>query len=121
MEGIKLDVDDYRPEREGWHLARTVTEAIRILATMPVDEASIDHDITHFDPTRPEGLQYIECRETFEPVVRYIAAMPAEHRPRKVTIHTGNVAKSEAMAALLNGTGIEVEIDYANRKGRGLD
>ena len=88
-------MDDLRACPEGWTPARTVTEAIRLLATMPVDEVSLDHDIiadcTH-RPSRPMSM------ETFEPVARYIALM--NPRPT-VRIHTANPPAGERMAEIL--------------------
>jgi hypothetical protein len=73
---IKLYVDDRRGEPNGWQLAKTITEAIRILATVAVEEVDLDHDIENSE-------------ETFEPVARYIALMPKDIRPL-VLIHSGN-------------------------------
>lgn len=42
---IKLWLDDMRPAPEGWEWARTVEEAQAILLSMPVEEASLDHDL----------------------------------------------------------------------------
>lgn len=45
---MKLYVDDIRTAPHGWHTARTVTEAIRLLATWPdIEEVSLDHDASH--------------------------------------------------------------------------
>ncbi len=72
---MKLYVDDVREVPEGWVLTRTITEAIRLLATMKVDEVSLDHDYLY--------------NETYEPVARYIALMPKETRP-KYYVHSSN-------------------------------
>lgn len=102
MDGIRLFVDDIREAPEGWHLARTVTAAIRVLATAPVRvvEVSLDHDITHDGGT---------CPESFEVVARYIALMPAEARPEKVFIHTANVAMAGKMKKIIQDAGIPVQ------------
>lgn len=121
MAGIRLFVDDVREPPAGWHLARTVTEAIRVLATAPlrVSVVSVDHDIAHVE-RQDDGTEHrYACLETFEPVVRYIAVMPADQRPDRVVVHTANSAKAQAMADMLQGTGIEVSINYANRWGGG--
>ena len=94
---IKLFVDDSRPEPKGWHRARTVTEAIRILATVPVEEISLDHDIACYDPL---NMNEHPSPETFFAVAHYLAAMPKEIRP-KIRIHTSNVAMGQQMANLL--------------------
>lgn len=94
---IKLFVDDSRPEPKGWHRARTVTEAIRILRTGLVEEISLDHDIACYDP-----INYNEhpSEETFFAVAHYLDLMPKDQRPT-VRIHTSNVAMGAQMAQLL--------------------
>lgn len=104
---MKLFVDDYRPCPAGWHLARTVTEAIRVLATMPVEVVSLDHDIAF------QGRHGIEL-ETFEGVAWYLAAMCVDERPRLVVIHTGNPTAASRMAGILEMAGILIEIRPAN-------
>lgn len=94
-QGLKLFVDDYRPCPEGWHLARTVTEAIRVLATQPVELVSLDHDIAF------QGRHGIEL-ETFEGVAWYIAAMCVDDRPACVMIHTGNPTAADRMFRILD-------------------
>lgn len=124
---MKLYVDDLRKCPDGWVLARSVTEAIRILATQSVDEVSLDHDICHSIPVRPfkelgglpfpigtvseedataaqqvyeHGIHFpVACPETFEPVARYIALMPK--RP-KVQIHTANPLGRDKMTLILS-------------------
>jgi len=90
---VKLFVDDFRKCPEGWALARTVTEAIRILATMPVEEVSLDHDIRQC-----AGKRCANRNEVFEPVARYIALMPKKPRVR---FHTGNVQAAYKMADII--------------------
>lgn len=106
MEGLRLFVDDIREAPEGWHLARTVTAAIRVLATAPVRvvEVSLDHDITHNGAT---------CPESYEPVARYIAAMPPEARPDRVFIHTANVAMAGKMKKIIQDAGIPVQANLS--------
>lgn len=106
---MKLWVDDIRPAPEGWHRARSVTEAIRILATMDVDEVSLDHDISMKVSVGDLAAGYSEPRpfrsnETFEPVAQYLALLACCEgvwRPHKVTIHTANSVAAEKMRALL--------------------
>lgn len=116
---IKLYVDDIRnPDffvGPGWHWARTVTEAIRILHTQEVSEVSIDHDICH------PGTA---CPETFEPVARFIVTwiwdMDDETYGERyvrargnsnyegglpVTIHTANPTGAENMRQILETFG----------------
>ncbi len=104
---MKLWVDDIRPAPEGWERARSVTEAIRILATIPVYEVSLDHDISMKVMVGDEDAGFSEPRpfrsnETFEPVARYIRAA---FNPDQIiiTIHTANSVAAEKMVEILNG------------------
>jgi hypothetical protein len=109
---IKLYVDDLRKVPAGWHLARTVTEAIRVLDQMEVTEVSVDHDISH-----AIGLDAIArpfpCGETFEPVFRYLkmrSRLP-DFTITKITIHTANGTAGTKMREILgNIPGVEIEI-----------
>lgn len=92
MRAMKVFVDDLRPCPTGWQLARSVTEAVRLLATGHVTEISLDHDI------RRCSFRKHWSGETFEPVAYYIKLM--EHRPM-VHIHTANVAAGKRMADIL--------------------
>jgi hypothetical protein len=91
----RLFVDDLRECPEGWILARTITEAIRILATVHPQIVSLDHDITFYDGN---GVRQISSKETFEPVARYIALM--NPRPQ-VFFHTGNPVGQARMERIL--------------------
>lgn len=95
---MKLFVDDIRECPKGWTLARTVTEAIRILAQFDVDEVSLDHDICHKDNLPPGVYQPLACGETFEAVAWYIRLMP--NRP-KVGFHTANPIGEKKMREIL--------------------
>lgn len=103
---MKLYVDDLRKCPSGWVLARTITEAIRILATQDVSEVSLDHDISHkigmADLVRP-----YPCPETFEPVAWYLSAIGFDG---KTTLHTANAAGAAKMAYILNDGGINTTI-----------
>lgn len=123
--GIKLFVDDLRECPKGWVPARTVTEAIRILATRDVDEISLDHDIQcqhedqivedTGDETNPPTIFYKQREytspETFEPVARYLAVKKYAEgiRDTKITFHTSNPIGGKNMAEILG-------IDYVPRK-----
>lgn len=105
--GINLWVDDLRnPESfrpgEAWVWVKTITEAIRLLATAPVDLVALDHDIMLADGD-VAGMDKIVISkgyslETFEPVAHYIALMP---RPPKVEFHTSNYAGQKCMEKIL--------------------
>lgn len=88
---MKLFIDDIRAPFEGWHLANTITDAIRILATTEVEIVSLDHDIQQSIP----GTRGFE---TFEPVARYIALMNPQPR---VQFHTGNPIGGQRMADII--------------------
>lgn len=108
---MKLYVDDLRSLPDNtWTLARTNTEAIRLLATGYVEEISIDHDICV--PYSGELSESVKKRlqigqETFQPVAYYIVAMSKEIRPEKIVFHTANVEAGQRMVALLKDAGIE--------------
>lgn len=93
--GLKLYVDDVRQVPTGWHLARTITQAIRILATFRVEVISLDHDIGYLneDGTISE--------ETFEAVVWYLKLMPENIRPR-IEIHSDNPYARNKYKGILN-------------------
>lgn len=104
---INLYVDDKRECPPGWVVARTVTEAIRILDTQDVAVVSLDHDIQlRFDVEIPSrrGVKEIPVEiaspETFEPVARYLALIPEDERPQ-IQFHTANPAGEAAMRAIL--------------------
>jgi hypothetical protein len=91
---MKVFVDDLRPCPPGWELARSITEAIRFLATREVKEISLDHDIRHCKFRKHWSL------ESFEPVAYYIACMDSWSRPL-VRIHTANVMAGQRMAEII--------------------
>lgn len=114
---MRLYVDDLRKCPEGWTLARTNTEAIRLLATGYVEEVSIDHDIcvVNFSTiSEPVRRRLAIGEETFQPVIYYIALMKPEDRPKKIIIHTANPAAAIRMAGILFDAGIESEIKESN-------
>lgn len=113
---MKLYVDDLRKCPDGWTLARTVTEAIRILATREVEEVSLDHDISH-----KIGMDQIArpfpCGETFEPVAWFLVeqakartrecSVPRNEGAPKITLHTANPIGARKMSEILLDGGIE--------------
>lgn len=101
---MKLFVDDIRRIPDGWEGARTNTKAIRMLATTPIDEISIDHDICcMMEQAQSKGLSGYthSSNETYMPVVFYILAMPRELRPKIVHIHTANTHAGKIMMDML--------------------
>lgn len=101
---MKLFIDDLREPWPGWTLARTITQAIRILELFAVEEVSLDHDIqqTVFGHTE---------METFEPVARYLLVMPAP--PPVIRFHTGNPTGGKRMAEILGLDYSRTRVEYA--------
>jgi hypothetical protein len=105
---IKLYVDDLRPAPVGWTLARTITQAIRILATQDVSEVSLDHDIVF-----RRNRRLPDESETFEPVCRYIKLLNTYFEysfqiqggitepPMKVYCHSGNAVAYDKYSDIL--------------------
>ncbi|MCX5724405.1 MAG: hypothetical protein NTX84_07830 [Nitrospirae bacterium] len=102
---IKLYVDDCRPCPEGWELARTITDAIRILDSGYVAEVSLDYDAGYLR-VGAEGHETVGG-ETFEAIARFIVRMPPDQRP-VVKIHSANSEGARRMAALLRDAGVTV-------------
>lgn len=104
---MKLYVDDLRECPDGWHLARTITEAIRLLSYARTTEVSLDHDIHHASGDTTI-VQARACPETFEAVAWYLAAIKF---PGQVFIHTANPAGALRMAGILQDAGVSVQIN----------
>ena len=98
---MKLFVDDVRAVPKGWELARTNTEAIRLLASGQVKEISLDHDIMAgywiYDNCEYKLVDGIS-EETYQPVAYYISLML--FKP-KVIFHTGNFDAGKNMAEII--------------------
>lgn len=115
--GVSLFVDDVRhaPSKD-WQVARSNTEAIRILATVPVAVISVDHDIImtrktkdgHTVPVVDRDDRLVDCSETFEPVIRYLALMPAEIRPEIIKCHSLDPSAYDKYNAILSPVGVRV-------------
>lgn len=99
---MKLFIDDFRPAPIGWMRAKTVTEAISMIANSPerIEVVSLDHDI--------EGSQ-----ETFMAVAYYLAYVMdvektcGENVPA-VNLHTGNPVAMDAMRRIFTDHRIPV-------------
>lgn len=120
---IKLFIDDIRKSPSGWTLARTVTEAIRILDTQYVTECSLDHDISHqvmMEDSRHNSIMSrpYPCNETFEPVARYLGAT---HFAGPITLHTANPAGAERMRLILLDNGLTNVTVRLGRPANGLE
>lgn len=128
---MKLFVDDIRACPEGWTPARTVTEAVRILASQQVEEVSLDHDIQcPIDPGHMMGSSpsFHASKETFEAVARFLlvyellnANSPNPNMypcPGKVLIHTSNIEAGKNMAKILGIPYVCTHYPYDFRKDR---
>jgi len=106
---MRLFVDDLRVCPPEWTLARTNTEAIRLLATGYVETISIDHDIcvpNVQNVGEPIRRRLALGEETYQPVVFYIALMKPEDRPKEIILHSANPAGALRMSGVLQDAGI---------------
>jgi hypothetical protein len=88
---MRLYVDDLRTPPDGWHLARTIREAIDILSTQPVEEVSLDFMIAD------------RFEDNFLPVALFMINLPPEKRPRRVYIHTSSAEGARQLQMILSG------------------
>lgn len=102
----RLFVDDMRDIPAGWIGARTVSEAISVLANLPISEVSLDHDI--IAPRNGSSLYQALMQETFKGVAYYIATMSVSKRP-KVRVHTANAGAAMTMCGIM---GLPFETTY---------
>ena len=119
---MKLFVDDLRvpediyPGETDWHTARTVTEAIRLLATQDVTHVSIDHDIQCNSIMGDNGLWTggHTSLETYEPIAWYIQTYLCNNPPspciQKVTLHSANPTGRKKMHDILRTICMQLKI-----------
>lgn len=102
---IKLFVDDLRACPEGWVPARTISEAIRLLATQNVAEVSLDHDIICSCPDNKRGSfeHNHNTNESFEPVAWFVAVYNSLRTDGliRARIHTSNYDAAKRMCKIL--------------------
>lgn len=119
---MKLWVDDIRNAPDDtWHVARSITEAIRAIERYDFEIISLDHDISHQVQVGSTERPF-PCEETFASVAYYLSAVyfPFEGRtpePR-VILHTANQIAGDEMEKILKTTHLSVEKRYmgvANR------
>lgn len=110
---MKLWIDDERdPPDTNWVVARTVSEAVRLLARQRFNEISIDHDDGH-DSFEPVAYFIGEKYYTSKPADGFFGQeMPANMivaRPSwypKITIHSANPLGAKKIWNILRDYGI---------------
>lgn len=86
---MKVWLDDWRDEPEGWVWTYTVAETIELLKTGKVDEISLDYDMGEFEPTGIKVLDWMneQVRTGWQP-------------PRKIWVHSQDPYGTAAMRKL---------------------
>lgn len=117
---MKLFVDDVRKAPEGWTLARTAEEAIRLIARQKVDEISLDHDAGSEDRIADATFQPVAyfIGEKFYTVKKVDMHSQESHpmmitRPflyPKITIHSLNQVGAKILHDILGDYGITAKI-----------
>lgn len=98
---MKLFVDDERqpPTGEDWVLAKTVNDAVRLLASFDFTEVSFDHD----DGSDSfEAVAYFLCMK-----VKATRALNPEYAQPKVYIHSANPVGAERLQEIFDDYHIE--------------
>lgn len=107
---VRLYVDDLRKAPEGWVHAKTVSAAIKILATQECSEVSLDHDISH-RINMDSIARPFPCGETFEPVAWFLREQALRNgKGPIVSLHTANPIGAKKMQEILRDGGIEATI-----------
>jgi len=106
---MKLFVDDIRNAPDAsWIVVRTVTGAVRALATMEVDCISLDHDIAHHVSVDGNSRSFA-CRENFSAVCYFIGEKYKSLPPPKIILHTSNPVGAQRMRHILDAYGLTSE------------
>ena len=105
---MKIWVDDIRTAPEGWHHARTVTEAIRVIGMFPeeITHISLDHDISYQVEVAGVSRPF-PSPEDFSAVAYYIVM--ALMGPWKISVHSANPVGAKKILAILKEGGIKAE------------
>src|ERR1035437_7707260 len=96
VDDVRVPEDIYPGEADDWHLCRTITEAIRLLATRDdVVHISLDHDIQCGSVLGEHGFWTggHTSPETYEPVAWYLEMQMevlTTPQPFKITLHSAN-------------------------------
>lgn len=128
---MKLFVDDIRNAPDDtWHVARTVTEAIRCIRYYrdEIKEISLDHDISHQIGMGELSRPY-PCKETYAAVAYFIGEVYKEraearekgfteaHVP-KIVIHSSNIVGCENLEKVLADYKIRSTIEMKGAASR---
>src|SRR3990167_1305234 len=108
---MKLFVDDIRNAPDDkWHVARTITEAIRCIRYYrdELEEISLDHDILHQVGMGELSRPY-PCGETYAAVAYFIGEVYKEWTGNapKIVIHSSNIVGCENIEKVLADYGIK--------------
>ena len=105
----RLYIDDIRnPPNDDWIITRTITGAIRVLATMEVDTISLDHDISHQVSVDGHSRPFA-CLENFSAVCYFIGEKYKGLTPPKIILHTSNPVGAQRMRHILESYGLKSE------------
>ena len=98
---MKIYLDDEREAPPGWHLVKTVDEAITLLKRGDVTEISLDHDLG--DDSAGTGYDVILWIEK--------AVVEKEFIPPKIYVHTANIS-----ARIKMKLGVKRILELSNKK-----
>lgn len=105
----KLYIDDLRNSPDdSWIVARTITGAIRVLATMDVGVISLDHDISHHVSVDGNARPFA-CVENFSAVCYFIGEKYKGLSPPSIILHTSNPVGAQRMRHILDAYGLKSE------------
>src|SRR4029453_5057563 len=102
----KLYIDDLRNSPDdSWIVARTITGAIRVLATMDVDVISLDQDISHHVSVEGNDRPFA-CIKTFSAVCYFIGEKYKGLAPPNIILHPSNPVGAQRMRHILDSYGL---------------
>lgn len=91
-------------------IAQNYTEACEILASTVFDVAYLDHDLSELAAAGQPGAE----EKTGTHVAEFIAALPADRRPRLVILHSYNPVGRKRMSDILGAVGVCCKIQPFN-------
>lgn len=118
---MKLFIDDIRnAPSDKWHVARTLSEAIRCIVRFKneMEEISIDHDISHQVGMGKLSRPY-PCEETYAALCYVIGEVYRTVSPLpRIILHTSNIHGAREMQSILQGYGINSSIEMRGAANR---